>query len=94
LAVDYNLVAESGSDCVFDQQKVAIADLPSRGLEAHGVRSAPRLVNPDANDFRPAKGSPVIDRGANLGDLVPTDMRGVRRPQGSGYDIGPFEFAD
>ena len=55
LRVDHNLIAESGAQFVFDQQKVDLADLPKRGLELHGVRSTPRFVDLDARDFRPRR---------------------------------------
>jgi hypothetical protein len=34
-------------------------------------------------------GSPVIDKGA---DCLPTDQRGISRPQGAGCDIGAYEY--
>jgi len=35
-------------------------------------------------------GSPAINAGTTLSD-VPTDILGVKRPQGAGYDIGCYE---
>jgi len=51
----------------------------------------PRFVDPDRNDYRLAAGSPGIDAGMTL-PAVETDLRGVRRPQGSAHDIGAYEF--
>jgi hypothetical protein len=43
--------------------------------------------------YRLAAGSPAIDAGTDAN--APTnDLDGVCRPQGSGYDIGAFEFVD
>ena len=51
----------------------------------------PRFVNAAAKDFRLLPNSPLVDVGVALKD-VPTDFVGVARPQGSGYDIGAYEF--
>ena len=51
----------------------------------------PQLVNPAAGDFHLQSSSPAIDVGLTLLE-VPTDIDGVSRPQGSGYDIGAYEF--
>lgn len=42
-------------------------------------------------DYHLLAGSPAIDAGTPSG-APPRDAEGVQRPQGSGYDIGPFEF--
>jgi Periplasmic copper-binding protein (NosD) len=51
------------------------------------------FIDPKARDFRlrPSARS-VIDRGADLGGAVACDHEGTPRPQGSGYDIGAFEY--
>ncbi|MFP4016788.1 MAG: right-handed parallel beta-helix repeat-containing protein [Halanaerobiales bacterium] len=36
--------------------------------------------------------NPAVDAGEDLSDLFNTDIRGVSRPQGSGWDIGPYEL--
>lgn len=48
------------------------------------------FVNPSVYDYRLKEGSPAIDAGVN----VPTDndIEGNRRPQGSAWDIGAYEF--
>jgi hypothetical protein len=58
----------------------------------------PRFVLPIAATFAPTTagnyhlqpGSPAIDRGTNAG--VTTDLDGLSRPMGTGYDIGAYEF--
>lgn len=48
-------------------------------------------TNPDQADFRLTAGSPAID--AAFGDFsAATDILGVPRPQGMGYDIGAYEY--
>jgi hypothetical protein len=45
-----------------------------------------------ANDYRLATGSVAIDAGTAIA-AVATDRRGTRRPQGSGYDVGAYEWS-
>jgi hypothetical protein len=51
------------------------------------------FVDPKARDFRlrPSAGA-AIDRGADLAGAVACDHEGTPRPQGSGHDIGAFEY--
>ena len=50
----------------------------------------PRFVDLDNGDFRLAPGSPGLDAGMTL-EHITTDLRGVERPQGGGYDVGAYE---
>ncbi len=94
LAMDYNLIADSGTECVLAGETVTLTELPGRSLEVHGVRETPRFLAPDKHDFHPAKGSPTVDRGTDLHHLVRYDIQGTRRPQGAGYDVGPYESCE
>ena len=49
--------------------------------------------NPSGDDYSLASSSPAIDAGETLAD-VPTDILGVVRPQGAGFDIGAYEHED
>ena len=51
-------------------------------------RTDPRLR--DAPDFRLRSDSPAIDAGLPLPEVL-EDADGVRRPQGTGYDLGAYE---
>lgn len=51
----------------------------------------PLFVNSDAANFYLQQGSPAINKGILLTD-VPVDKDGISRPQGSGYDIGAYEY--
>ena len=53
--------------------------------------SDPRFVDPVRGDFRLSPNSPAIDAGVAIADLD-KDFDGVARPQGSGWDIGAYEF--
>jgi fibronectin-binding autotransporter adhesin len=50
----------------------------------------PAFIDPAVWDYHLAPGSAAIDAGVNAG--VATDRDGTPRPQGSGYDIGAYEF--
>ena len=51
------------------------------------------FMDPKARDFRLRPSAlAVIDRGADLGADVARDYEGTPRPQGSGPDIGAFEY--
>lgn len=50
----------------------------------------PLFVNSSQNDYHLQSGSVCVDKGVNVG--VTIDKDGVARPQGSGYDIGAYEY--
>ncbi|MCK4692589.1 MAG: right-handed parallel beta-helix repeat-containing protein [Anaerolineales bacterium] len=51
----------------------------------------PQFVNPGEYDFHLLPSSPAIDAGITLTNVI-DDFDGNPRPQGSGYDIGAFEY--
>jgi parallel beta-helix repeat protein len=51
----------------------------------------PKFADVSAFDFRLTTGSPAIDAGASVSDLL-TDLSGIARPKGRGYDIGAYEY--
>lgn len=69
----------------------SIWNLQSAGYELKGMAGDPTL------DALPAPtlqaGSIAIDNGATLGALYASDYDGITRPQGVGWDIGPYEFS-
>jgi hypothetical protein len=54
------------------------------------VNVDPRFAAPDGDDYHIGADSPAIDAGLDVG--VTHDLEGNPRPQGDGYDIGPYEF--
>lgn len=49
------------------------------------------FLAPEVFDFTLLPDSPAVDAGAAL-DSVPDDFRGRPRPQGEGFDLGPYEM--
>jgi hypothetical protein len=62
------------------------------GLDAHSFVSTPGALFVDAgsDDYELSPTSPALDAGETRAD-VPTDILGVARPQGPGFDIGAYE---
>jgi hypothetical protein len=57
------------------------------GQEAQGIQAAPQLEDPDGGDFRPAPGSPLIDRGLVVAGINDGFV-------GAAPDIGALERED
>lgn len=72
-----------------------IAYLAARGIiggvQSKNLTTNPSFTNPAAGDFSLQSRSPAIDAGEIL-DIVTSDFRGVRRPQGASHDIGAIEM--
>lgn len=69
--------------------------LGARPAEAAGASNlavdAQAFVNVQRHDYRLAPTAPAIDTGVTL-PAVSTDRTGVKRPVGSGYDVGAYEW--
>jgi hypothetical protein len=70
------------------------ADVRSRNdLVLPAAAASSVFADPEARDFRLRPGAlALIDRGADLGEAATRDHEGAQRPQGSGHDIGAFEY--
>lgn len=62
---------------------------PGISLVGNLVSTNPLLVDP-LTDFRLQVGSPAIDAGISLTDVL-DDFNGTARPIGAAYDIGAYE---
>jgi len=55
------------------------------------INSDPLFMDESGNDYHLSTGSPCIGKGTSEG--APTiDFRGGKRPQGTGYDMGAYEY--
>ena len=82
----------SGNDFQVLNNLFLAGALPTEaGLPSNLAVDASSFVNVSGNNYHLAAGSPAIDSGLVLGDVV-RDFDGVLRPIGLGYDIGAFEF--
>lgn len=64
-------------------------DGPSNVYGNNSIQADPKFVNP-GSDFRLQDVSPAVDAGTNVGIMM--DLDGNPRPQGTGYDIGAYEY--
>jgi parallel beta-helix repeat protein len=76
-----------------NNRSAAINNQASGTIISNNMTSDPRFVNPALNDFRLQSGSGAIDTGFDLSTIgITTDLLGVNRPQGSGFDLGAYEY--
>jgi hypothetical protein len=64
---------------------------PANRYGTNYIQADPMMINPDNADFRLQNLSPAIDAGSGIEEPA-YDYMGTPRPQGSGYDIGAFEY--
>jgi hypothetical protein len=62
-------------------------------LSNNDTSTDPRLVDPELGSFQLRETSPAIDV-ADIAFSAVLDHNGTPRPQGGGFDIGAFEYAD
>jgi len=82
-----------GGICFYQSSNGTCKSLPAALTADHNVTQEPfGFVDIQHFDFHLALNSPLIDAGYNLGPINPDDFNGNVRFQGSGYDIGAYEF--
>ncbi len=71
-----------------------LASWQAEGYDEHSFEGDPVFtsISSGTEDFYILSGSPAIDTGLDLSDYFTTDMNGSPRPQGSGYDVGAYEY--
>lgn len=58
----------------------------------HSIQGNPHFANPSIDNYRLLSPSAAIDVGVNAG--VVSDLDGLPRPLGAGFDIGAYEYPD
>lgn len=88
---DYNVVVNHFSDDG-GNSSISIANWQALGFDQHSIVSTPAqlFVDPANQNYMLKAGSPAIDAGISLPDVL-TDINGLSRPQGLAYDIGCYE---
>jgi hypothetical protein len=72
-------------------QSGSMDDAGTATVQSNNLTTNPQFVDAAGNDFHLRATSPAIDAGIVL-SAVPTDISGMPRPRGAGYDIGACEY--
>ena len=88
---DYNAVVNAFS-ADNGNSSISLAQWQALGFDRHSFIATPAqlFVDPANFNYQLKVGSPAINAGASLLD-VRTDILSVKRPQGTGWDIGCYE---
>jgi len=71
----------------------AIDNQGSGTIMSNNMTTDPKFIDQSSSNFRLQSGSAAIDNGFDLlSSGITTDLVGVSRPQGSGFDIGAYEY--
>jgi len=89
--IDYNLAYRSDGQA---SQCYTIDNECADPVPAHDLWDIdPLFINPAYGDFHLQGGSPARNAGISLAEVA-NDFDGTNRPQGSGYDIGAYEYLE
>lgn len=91
---DYNVIlarfSADGDSTILD-----LSEWQALGFDLHSISSVPTalFVDSSADDYHLSESSPAKNNGIYMPE-VQLDMDGVSRPQGSGVDIGCYEYQE
>jgi hypothetical protein len=90
---DYNVVMDRFAADGEGDTILSLVEWNALGYDQHSFIADPSqlFVDAVANNYHLKTGSLAIDQGTALGDVT-TDLEGMPRPVGVGYDIGAYEF--
>jgi hypothetical protein len=97
LESNYNII--DGSKKYYDEEGTvtkykSLSDFRETGYEKNSITEEPAFANLEGKDFHLSANSLGINQGTCLQGIVDDDFEGKPRPQGSGCDIGPYEFEE
>lgn len=93
LDANNNFVAKANFTAYPQAPPNAAGSFKSDGQDANGVNGGdPKFVSAAAFNFHLLSGSPLTDAGTIISGFS-ADAEGISRPQGSAWDIGPYEWA-
>jgi hypothetical protein len=81
------------SNCILNSAPVLSSGVTNTGagnLTLPSTADTTWFIDTTTNNFRLLASAPAVDKGVALAD-VPADFDGIKRPQGSQYDVGAFE---
>jgi hypothetical protein len=79
--------------CATDVASISAGISPANWAKSLSYSGSFQNIVDATRDFRLKSGSPLIGIGTTDATNAPTDIIGTARPQGTGYDIGCWEFA-
>ncbi len=94
-----NNILSDNTTCQFNAEAYGTGFIADHNLidgdtEYYGddyVEGDPSFTSPGSNNYHIGSASPAIDEGSEV-QAPSTDMDGLPRPSGSGYDIGCYEY--
>ncbi len=91
---DYNIyyTPSSSNPAQLDGSGISWSQWKNMGFEPHGIYGDPKLENTTQKKFELLTESPTINSGLDLGSAYDRDKNHILRPQGSGWDMGAYEF--
>lgn len=88
-------IAPASADIDYNNWDITGSNSFSGILGAHNIVQDPLLTSPSEGNLTLQSNSPAKNAGVDLSSNgVTTDILSVARPQGSGYDIGAYEYYD
>lgn len=88
------VAGESGTPSAGSFHNCWYGDGAAPAWDTGAINADPQFVNAGADNYRLSSSSPCRDAGINVSATVSRDIDGTTRPQGSGVDVGAYEYHD
>ncbi len=86
------LAGDSGTPTSGDYRGCWFGDGAAPRWDEGAINADPQFVSSASRDFQLRSTSPCRDAGKDVSKTVARDLLGVRRPQGSAFDLGAYEL--